>query len=351
MQQRRTPVSDTFVSIFVDHFHGSGPFNDKICLTVRDQFSGFVAFYDVADETAVTTTRALLSWIGIFGCPKHITSDRGPAYDSDVWRGLCSLLNMSVHYTAVRNPRANLSERPHRLLRLLCSESELSNDGDWTTTLAFAGLCWNNSRAAAVAPALAVFGKWLMDPFEIETSLTRVDTASAPEVRSIADHLEKIRNVKRQFQWDDFHESPIPPAPPLHVDDFVRDERSRIGQVIECGTWAAKVRWNSGNQSWHRFPSLRLLNPEAAEAASTIASDYAILRYDEDYYAGKILEMHDDRILVEWWDNHGTATYSPLEGHEAEWVPRASLICNIQFTPGFRISEESRSLLERLGIL
>lgn len=354
VQQRRTPVSDIFVSIFVDHFHGSGIFEDKLCLTVRDQFSGYTTFYNVVDETAVTTAKALLIWTGTFGCPRYVTSDRGPAYDSEVWRALCSFLKIATHYTAVKNPRANLSERPHRLLRLLCNEAEMSNARDWQEMLSWASLSWNNSRAAAIAPNQIVFGKYLADPFEVETAPSpELDQAGTDnDVLSIRDHLENVRKVHRLFQWDDFVASPAPPAPPVKVGDSVRDDNMRIGKVVECGTWACKVAWGSGQESWNRYGSVRLIDPDAAGAASSVGvTDFAVIRYDDDFFACKILEKEKEKILIQWLDNHGGATYTPLEGYDPEWISISDLVSYIRLTPAMRITEGSRQHLERLGIL
>ena len=352
VQVQRLPVANCFAHVYVDHFHGSENFSNNICLTIRDHFSGYVMFVAVDDETAQNAVNALLRWVGLFGTPRSITSDLGSGFDSAVWRGMCDALRINPSYTSVRNPRANRAERPHRLLRLLCNESTLSNASDWHGALALATLSWNNSRAAVTAPNMIVFGKLLIDPFlaTVTTQLTNPD--DNPEVSKIQELIEQIQNAHRRFLLDSAADPIALPPAPLQEGDYVRGEDGLIGLVKKVDNWSAKVEWPSGNLAWHRYFSLRKVTEQAAKSAlSGPVTDYVVVRHEEGNFAAKVLERSEDRLKILWLDNHGGASYTPLAGVDPEWIPQEDVICHVQLTNQDRFTEVSRRRLEELGIL
>ncbi|XP_066965454.1 igE-binding protein-like [Macrobrachium rosenbergii] len=71
------------------------------------------------EATASACAEALLSsWISRFGVPDHITTDRGPAFLSELWSALARLPGTTHHTTTAYYPAANgLVERFHRSLK------------------------------------------------------------------------------------------------------------------------------------------------------------------------------------------------------------------------------------------
>ncbi|XP_066956936.1 uncharacterized protein [Macrobrachium rosenbergii] len=72
------------------------------------------------DEASTTScTEALLSsWISCFGVPDSITTDRGPAFLSELWVSLARLMGTTLHSTTAYNPAANdMIERAHHSLK------------------------------------------------------------------------------------------------------------------------------------------------------------------------------------------------------------------------------------------
>ena len=73
----------------------------------------------MTEATAHACAEALLyNWVSRFGVPEDITSDRGPAFVSQLWTALAQLMGTSLHRTTAYNPAANgMAERTHRTLK------------------------------------------------------------------------------------------------------------------------------------------------------------------------------------------------------------------------------------------
>ncbi|XP_063854777.1 uncharacterized protein LOC135096932 [Scylla paramamosain] len=71
------------------------------------------------NATAQDCAEAILHrWISRFGVSDNITSDRGPAFLSQLWTSLGELLGANLDHTTAYNPAANgMVERTHRTLK------------------------------------------------------------------------------------------------------------------------------------------------------------------------------------------------------------------------------------------
>ncbi|XP_066968139.1 uncharacterized protein [Macrobrachium rosenbergii] len=90
------------------------------------------------DEASTTScAEALLSsWISRFGVPDSITTDRGPAFLSELWVSLACLMGITLHSTTAYNPAANsMVERAHRSLKAalmaLCTDEKWKEQLPW----------------------------------------------------------------------------------------------------------------------------------------------------------------------------------------------------------------------------
>ena len=71
------------------------------------------------DATAKSVANAMLTgWVQSFGAPHRITTDRGSAFTSDLYRELNQLMGTNLKSTTAYHPQANgLIERWHRTLK------------------------------------------------------------------------------------------------------------------------------------------------------------------------------------------------------------------------------------------
>ncbi|ROT85274.1 hypothetical protein C7M84_018261 [Penaeus vannamei] len=123
--------------------------------------------------TARDCAEALLhGWISRFGVPDDITSDRGPAFTSQLWTSLGELMGSTIHHTTSYNPEANgMVERFHRTLKAAlmarCTKSDWKAQLPWVLL----GIRTSPKEGLQVSPAEMVFGEALTVPGEFFPSL------------------------------------------------------------------------------------------------------------------------------------------------------------------------------------
>jgi transposase InsO family protein len=78
----------------------------RVVLTIKDDFSGFIWLRVVSTETVGEVTKALAEWVGLFGYPKAIHSDKGPQFTAKVLERLRKKMKIrhvmsfpDIHYT------------------------------------------------------------------------------------------------------------------------------------------------------------------------------------------------------------------------------------------------------------
>ena len=87
--------------------------------TMMDRSTRWPEAAPVADTSARGIATVFIQhWVGRFGVPDALTSDRGPQFTSSVWAAVCSLLNIQHITTTAYHLRANgMLKRFHRRLK------------------------------------------------------------------------------------------------------------------------------------------------------------------------------------------------------------------------------------------
>lgn len=175
--------------------------------------------------TARDCAEALLhGWISRFGVPDDITSDRGPAFTSQLWKSLGELMGATVHYTTAYNPAANgMVERTHRTLKAALMAR--CTGPDWRAQLPWVllGIRTSPKEGLRVSPAEMVYGEPLVVPGEFFPSS---DTAEKD------DHLARLRQTVGKYSpCIKTHKSAPPGYVPKSLDAckfvFVRNDAHR----------------------------------------------------------------------------------------------------------------------------
>ena len=84
------------------------PRGNKHVMVVTDSFTKWTEVFAVPDETAETCARVILNEvIARFGCPLAIHSDQGRCFESNIFRELCTSLEIRKSRTSPRNPKCN----------------------------------------------------------------------------------------------------------------------------------------------------------------------------------------------------------------------------------------------------
>ena len=102
-------------------------------LTIVDRFTRWPAAVPLRDITTESVINAFAhGWIGNYGIPQTVTTDRGSQFTSEIWTQLLSTWGINRKMTTAYHPEANgLVERFHRRLKeslmALCGEDR----NDW----------------------------------------------------------------------------------------------------------------------------------------------------------------------------------------------------------------------------
>ena len=133
-------------------------------------------------------TEALLhGWISRFGVPDDITSDRGPAFISQLWLSLGELMGTSVHHTTSCNPAANgMFELTHRTLKATLMTRFKGPDWKAHFPWVLLGMSTSPKEGLHVSSAEMVFAEALAVPGEFFTG----SGSATPN-----DHLSRLRQT------------------------------------------------------------------------------------------------------------------------------------------------------------
>lgn len=202
------PPSVRFAHIHLDLI---GPLplssNYRYCLTIVDRATRWPEVYPLQDITAETCAAALITgWIARFGCPEHITTDRGRQFESQTFKSLAALIGATHHFTTSYHPAANgLVERLHRQLKaaIMCHAN-----ATWTEALPWVLLgirsAWKEDLGATTAELVYGEPLRLLGQFLTETAKDVVDMSDL--VSRLRAHMAKL--TPQPTSW---HTSPYRP--------------------------------------------------------------------------------------------------------------------------------------------
>ncbi|CAH1995213.1 unnamed protein product [Acanthoscelides obtectus] len=116
-------------------------------LPVEQNFPTNRQAFPVSSLNAIETTSAMIQFFSFFGIPHKITCDNGTEWKNNIFQDLCSMYDISLHYTTAYNPNSNSPvERFHstiiETIRTLREEKPHQNIRD---LMHYAILSYNNS--------------------------------------------------------------------------------------------------------------------------------------------------------------------------------------------------------------
>ena len=143
----------------------------KYILTAVDTFSKHCEFIIIPNKSAEQVANAIFSrWICRFGIPLKLTSDQGKEYRSQLFNGLCKLLEIDHQFASVQHPRSNsAAEVLNKKISAYLKAMHIKHPNDWETLVPSLQFSYNSAvtRATKMSPFNILHG---LDPRTVLTS-------------------------------------------------------------------------------------------------------------------------------------------------------------------------------------
>ena len=147
---------------------------NKHILVINDHFSKYMQLYAIKDRTALTAAKCVLDFSLKFGLPRKFFSDQDPAYESELFQCLMTLLGVNKLRTTNYHPQSNgLTEQSNLKTKQYLTAfltSDLPQRPEWD--------CW--TREASYAYNTSV---------HTSTGFTQAELMSGKKSRAPIDHL------------------------------------------------------------------------------------------------------------------------------------------------------------------
>ncbi|XP_068233577.1 uncharacterized protein [Palaemon carinicauda] len=155
----------------------------------------------------------LHGWVARFGIPKHITSDRGTTFTSQLWTLFVNLLGITLHQTTAYNPAVNeMVECFHRTLKAALMSH--CNDYNWLNQLpsVLLGLRATPKDALNDLAAKILYGDTL-------GALTKYfpSTTSSDNIQRLRHVVDKITLCQQTYKPPEKQRIPTDLRPAMHV--------------------------------------------------------------------------------------------------------------------------------------
>lgn len=189
-------------------------------MTIIDHYTKFVVAIPVKDQTAKTTAANFWkSFMLPYGCPEKILTDRGPAFESQLFQELCTLYNCQKLRTTAYHPQGNgLCEKMNQTLIEMLRTVPPAKRADWPTLLPELVYMYNNTIhcSTGYTPYFLMFGRQGKLPSDIALNVQVPDTINPlPQTDWVNDHQRRLADAReivdarmekaRQKQQDDYN--------------------------------------------------------------------------------------------------------------------------------------------------
>ena len=330
---------------FVGSFEPAAITGNTECLVMVDKFTKMVHLAGCKKDTNARDTAFLVirHVIALHGIPEEILSDRGPQFDSQVWRDIWSVLGARVKLAAPQHPQTDgQSERSIRtFIQLMRAFTESQRD-QWELFLPVFEFAMNNaiSSVTGITPFFANFGRHprTADALLVEESLSSGETIVGRDLRRRLQRVWGVLKEKLQETADQLVARSSSSRPPTSFDQgdrvYLSKKRGRghlsKQEALFSGPYPVRKRLGKSTYILGGTPStvpalqnvqhLRPYSPspQKFEGRPQRVAENPVDEDQDEWEVERILDHRGDgahrRYLIKWKDSE-----------ENSWLPPGSL--------------------------
>ena len=180
---------------------------NRFILVVSDHFTKWVEIFPVPNFTAKTCADKILNEvIARFGCPYDLHSDQGRNYESDIFKELCRLLEISKTRTSPGHPKGNgQTERFNKTLLQMIRAYLKGQQEEWDSNLGCLAAAYRATihESTGATPNMLMLGREVRFPAEIiygsatEQGDSRI-TNYGDYVNQLCDRMQEAHEIVRK---------------------------------------------------------------------------------------------------------------------------------------------------------
>jgi len=205
------------VSIDVTGPHPVSSKGNVYILTVIDHFTKWAEIFPMRNQEAHTVAKLLVDRVFcVHGCPIQILSDRGPNFESELFKELCQRLAIDKIRTTAYQPSTNGAiERFHATMHSLLARWVSDNHRDWDEKLPAVAFAYRTSvhESTGLTPFSMVMGREARIPADLvygpppsepqnNTDFVERQQAALREAFQVAREQLGKALIRRKHQYD-----------------------------------------------------------------------------------------------------------------------------------------------------
>jgi len=168
---------------------------NKYILVVIDQFTKWVEFYALPNQTAQTISSIFVdNFVSKFGCPSMIHTDQGKNFDGILFHEVCKLLEITKTRTTPYRPCNNGQVERYNSIILQCIRCFLKGkqeDWDLNLQLLAGAIRSTENRNTGYTANMLMFGRETQHPIDLLLGTPQILT----EKNSTSEYVKNLRQI------------------------------------------------------------------------------------------------------------------------------------------------------------
>ena len=239
------------VSVDITGPHPRSSRSNQYILTLVDHFSKWAEAIPLRNHTAPTVARALVTQVfSKFGSPLELLSDRGPEFESELFKELLRWMEIDKLRTTVFHPSCNgIVERFHRTLNSMLGKAVNESQRDWDEKLPLVLAAYRATphESTGMSPNKLFLGHEVRTPIDLVMGLP---PEKSGEGQSVHDYLTRLhRDALDAYQLARKHLKASAERRKKSYDIRVKAEQFQVGDWVY---YHYPRRYKSKSPKWQK---------------------------------------------------------------------------------------------------